>query len=139
MSRAGLEKFYTFMMDSKECQAKVKSFGGDADALAAYAREVGYDFSAEDLREYQDKAQRVLENRMQKKLCQPEATLAPGVREFCALIKLAESDEETAKRLEELNTGTLEELIAFARKKGSLLMSRTYRLSAKISSSRPTS
>jgi len=120
MSRGGMENFFKFLAENRECQAKVKNFGGDVDALAAYARELGYNVSQEELREYQEKAQRVLKNRMQKKLRQSEvfSNLTPGAREFYALMKLAETDEETAKRLEELNTGTLKELIAYGEENG---------------------
>ena len=82
MSRENLEKFFKLLMDNKEHQAKVKSFGSDVDALAAYAREQGYDFSPEELREYHDKAQRLLKSRAQKRLQQPDATLSAGAREF---------------------------------------------------------
>ena len=118
MSGAGMENFFKFLMENHECQAKVKSFGSDMDALAAYARELGYELSTEELREYQDKARRILENRMQKKLEQLEATLNPGARELHALIKMGEADEEMAKRLAELYTSTPEELIAYGKEKG---------------------
>ena len=118
MSREGLEQFFEFLTEDQECRAKVKSFGGDMDALAAYARELGYEFSLEELREYQDKAQRVLNIRMQKMQGQLEATLTPGVREFYALMKMGEADEEVGERLAELNTGTIEELIAYGREMG---------------------
>ena len=120
MSKESLEKFFKFFMENSEAQAKVKNFGSDVDALTAYARELGYDFSPEELREYQDKARRVLKNRMQKKLQQPEvfSSLSPGAREFYALMKLAEADESVAERLAELNTGTLKELVVYGKEKG---------------------
>ena len=40
MSREGLEKFFKFLAEDKERQAKVKSLGGDVDALAAYVRKL---------------------------------------------------------------------------------------------------
>jgi len=118
MSREDLEKFFKLLAEDQECRAKVKDFGGDMDALAAYAQELGYEFSSEELREYQDKAQRVLNIRMQKMLGQLEATLPAGVREFYALMKQGEADEEVGKRLAELNTGTPEELIAYGKEMG---------------------
>jgi predicted ribosomally synthesized peptide with nif11-like leader len=117
MSREGLESFFRFLVETPECQGKVKSFGGDADALTAYARELGYEFSPEELREHQDKARRLLESRMQKSQ-RPDASSSPGAREFYKLIKLAETDENVAKRLAELGTGTPEELIAYGKEKG---------------------
>jgi predicted ribosomally synthesized peptide with nif11-like leader len=118
MSRENLEKFFKFLMENKEGQAKMKGFGGDIDALTAYAREQGYDFSPEELREYQEKARKIFKSRVQKKLRQPEASSSPGAREFYALIKLSETDENVAGRLTELAKGTPEELIAYGREKG---------------------
>ena len=121
MSREGLENFFKFLMENQECQAKVKSFGGggNLEALAAYARELGYDVSPEELREYQDKARQLLKSRLEKAQ-RSDAPLSPGAREFFALIKLSETDESVAKRLEEFaaGTGTPEELIAYGREKG---------------------
>ena len=121
MNRESLEKFFNFLAENQELQAKVKDFGGDVDALAAYARELGYDFSPEELRIYQDKAKELLKGRLRKKLAQPDVSLSPGARDFYALTKLAETDEEVAKRLEEIAAGsqeTPEELIAYGREKG---------------------
>ena len=118
MSRKNVENFFKLLMENRECQAKVKGFGGDVDAMTAYARELGYDFSPEEMREYQDKARQLFKSRVQKKLRQPEASSSPGAREFYALIKLAETDENVSKRLTELAAGTPEELIAYGGEKG---------------------
>ena len=121
MNRESLEKFFNFLAENQEHQAKVKNLGGDADALVAYARELGYEFSPEELRIYQDKARELLKSRLQKKLAQPGVSLSPGARDFYALTKLAETDEEVAKRLEEIASGsqeTPEELIAYGKEKG---------------------
>ncbi|MCL2048809.1 MAG: Nif11-like leader peptide family RiPP precursor [Defluviitaleaceae bacterium] len=118
MNSESVEQFFKFLLDNKECQATVRDFGGDVNAITAYAREQGYDFSADELSEYQNKAQRILDGRMRKKLEQPEASLTPGIREFHALIKLAETDEETAKRLDALNMAAPEQLIAYGKEKG---------------------
>ena len=123
MSKEGMEKFFKFLAENREHQAKVQSLGNDVDALAAYAREQGYEFSPEELREYQEEALRVLKGRM-KKEPRPEASLSPGAREFYALIQLGETDQEVGKRLAELAAGsretqkTPEELIAYGREKG---------------------
>ena len=60
-----------------------------------------------------------MKDRLQKAQ-RPEVSLSPGAREFFALIKLAETDESVAERLEEFaaGTGTPEELIAYGREKG---------------------
>ncbi|MCL2009709.1 MAG: Nif11 family protein, partial [Synergistaceae bacterium] len=116
MSIEGLEKFFKFLAENPEHQDKVKNIG-DMDALAAYARELGYDLSPDELREYQDKALKLLKNRLQKAR-RPDALLSHGAREFYALIKLAETDESVAGRLAELATGTPEALVAYGREKG---------------------
>ena len=123
MSSEGMEKFFKFLAENPEHQPKVQSFGsggGDMDALAAYARELGYEVSPEELREYQENALRVLKGRLQKAK-RPDAPLSPGAREFFALMKLAETDESVAKRLAELaadSQKTPVELIAYGREKG---------------------
>ena len=96
----------------------MKDFGGGIDALAAYAREQGYEFSQEELKEYQDKALRVLKARAEKKLQKPDASLSPGARAFLELIKLAETDEKMAGQLAELGAGNLGEVIAYGKEKG---------------------
>ena len=118
MSREGLLKFCSFLAENKELQAKAKSFAGDVDALASYAREIGYDVYTEELQEYQDKARELLKIKMQKKMAQPDFSLSPGAQAFYELMKLAETDEEVEKRLEELSAGTPEELIFYGRQKG---------------------
>ena len=105
------------MMEDKEAQAKVKSFGGDMDALAAYTREQGYDLSAEELREQRDKTRQFFKDRVQK-MRQPDASLSPGAREFVKLLKLGETDEEVGKRLSEFTLGSGDELIAYGKEKG---------------------
>ena len=119
MSREGLEKFFKLLAENPEHQAKVKSFGGggNLDALGAYARDLGYDVSPEELREYQDKARQLLKSRLEKAQ-RSDAPLSPGAREFFALIKLSETDESVAERLAELGAGTPEALIAYGREKG---------------------
>jgi len=117
MGKEKMEGFFKFLVGDKEAQAKVKSFGGDMDALAAYAREQGYDFSAEELREQQDKARRLIKDRVQK-LQQPDASLSPGAQEFGKLVKLGETDEEVGKRLAEFTLGSADELIAYGKEKG---------------------
>ena len=117
MSREGMEKFFKLLAENQEHQDKVKSFGGDLDALVAYARELGYEISSEELRESKDKALKLLKSRLQKAQ-RPDAPLSPGAQAFFAFIKLAETDEEVGKRLAELATGGPEELIAYGQEKG---------------------
>ena len=118
MSREGLDNFFEFLTENREHRARAKSFGGDADALGAYARELGYDVSSEELRQLKDMAQRKLKSVMQSKLRLIEASLSPGAREFYALIKMGEADESVAGRLAELAAETPEDLIAYGREEG---------------------
>ena len=117
MGKEKMEGFFKFLLEDKEAQAKLKSFGGDLDALAAYAREQGYDFSPEELREQRDKAQQFIKVRVHK-MRQPDASLSPGAREFGKLIKLGETDERMGKRLAEFTLGSADELIAYGKEKG---------------------
>ena len=118
MSKDILEQFFKRMAEDQTVQAKVKSLGGNIDALAAYAGELGYDISAEELRIYTDKAAKMLRAKMEKKTDSPQAAQSPGAQAFLTLTKLADTDEGVAKRLEELAEGTPEELIAYGAEKG---------------------
>ena len=117
MGKEKFEGFFKFLMENKEAQAKLKSFDGDMDALAAYAREHGYDFSPEELREKRDKARQFIKDRVQK-MRQPDASLSSGAQEFGKLVKLGETDEEVGKRLSGFTLGSADELIAYGKEKG---------------------
>ena len=117
MLNGNIEKFVLFLAEDKEAQAKARSFGGDVDALAAYAMESGFEVSASKLREFREDSMRLLEPKL-KKAEQARASGTPGTQAFYALLELAETDSETASRLEELSTGTRADLIAYGREKG---------------------
>jgi len=112
-----LERFILFLAEDKERQDKVKAFAGDMDALSAYAKEFGFYLSPETLWEYREQSLELLESRM-KQARQVRASQRPGVRDFYALLALAETDEEAARRLCSLTEGTLPELIAYGKEKG---------------------
>ena len=117
MDKKGMEEFIVLLAENPEHQAKVKNFKGDIDALAAYARELGYDISADALRESSEKARQLIKSRLQKSQ-DPAISSSPGSQEFYALMKLAETDEAVASRLTELSTGTPEAVVAYGREKG---------------------
>ena len=117
MDKKGMEQFIMLLAENPEHQAKVKSFEGDIDALAAYAQELGYDISADALRESTEKARQLLKSRLQKSQ-ETTTSQSPGAQAFYALMKLAETDETVAKRLTELSTGTPEAVVAYGREKG---------------------
>ena len=118
MNTKDLEGFFKFLAENQQRQAEVKGFGSDAYALAAYAQEHGYNVSPDALRECQNKARELLNIRMQKKMAEPKAALSPGAQAFFGFMKMAEGDAEMEARLEELATGTPEELIAYGKEKG---------------------
>ena len=115
MGGENFQKFFQFLSEDKEALEKVKSLGGDFDALAAYAKELGYDVSPEELREYRQKAHQLVKVRVRNF---EQKSTSPGAQAFYALLKLAETDKEVEKRLEELGEGTSQELIAYAKEKG---------------------
>ena len=118
MGRENLEKFFKFLAENPNHQDKVKSFGGDVNALVALAKELGYEIDAGELRDYREKSLQLLKGRMEKKLAQPGDSQGPGVQAFFALMNLAETDEEVAAKLAELGAGEPEELIAYGKEKG---------------------
>ena len=118
MGKGKLDQFFKMMAEDQTVQEKVKSFNGDIEALAAYAVELGYDVSAEELRRYTDSAVKMLNAKLQEKAARPEAAKSPGTQAFLTLTKLADTDENVAKRLEELAEGTPEELIAYGAQMG---------------------
>ena len=117
MSRENIDRFASLLMEDTGCQAKAKSLGGDPEALAVYARELGFEVSPRELADYMEKGRRLMEDRMEKIRGQ-KAGLAPGTQAFYDLIELAETDIEVAKRLDALMEGTREDLIAYGREKG---------------------
>ena len=118
MDTKGLEGFFKFLAESREQQDRVRGMGSDAEALAAYAREKGFNVSADALRECQNKARELLNIRLQKKLAEPKAALSPGAKAFFDFMKMAEGNSEMEARLEELATGTPEQLIAYGKENG---------------------
>ncbi|MCL2048811.1 MAG: Nif11-like leader peptide family RiPP precursor [Defluviitaleaceae bacterium] len=118
MNNESIERFFHLLAENPEHLAKLKSFGGDTDALAGFARELGFDVSTEEMREYQDKSQKYLKGLLRKKLQQPDVSVSPGAKDFYALMKLAESDDEVSARLAELGSETAEALIAYGKEKG---------------------
>ena len=118
MANENLQQFLKFLSESKERQDKIKTIGGDMDALAAYAAESGFDITAHELREYREKTLRLLEAKV-KKADEQKAALSPGTQAIYALMELAETDSEVAKELEALGPDvTRAQLIAYGKEKG---------------------
>ena len=120
MINENIQKFLNFLAEDKERQAKSKSFDGDMDALVAYARESGFEVSAQELLELRENSRKLLESRMKKAEAQ-KAGQTPGVQAIYAMMALAETDSEVAKKLEALvgdEDVTRAELIAYGKEKG---------------------
>ena len=117
MGNENLAKLINFLAVDKEARDKVKSIGGDADALSAYVKELGYDISVQELHEYREQTYKQLESKL-KKAQEKKAAQTPGVQAFYGLMALAETDKEVEKRLEELGDSTTSELVAYGKEKG---------------------
>ena len=117
MNNDSIARFASALANNPQLMARAESLGADMDAIAAFAGELGYNISAEDLREYKDNANQLLQNRLQK-VQQPAAPQSPGVQAFFALTKLAETDESVAKQLEEIGTDAIDDLITYGAEKG---------------------
>ena len=72
MGGESLDKFFKLLSENQALKDKAESFGGNVDALAAIAREWGYDVSPEELWGYQDKAWGLLISRLQKNYISPQ-------------------------------------------------------------------
>ena len=118
MSKENVGRFFRFLCENKECQSKVKRLGADPNALADYARELGYDFSPEELQEHRNKALQLIKKRAQEVLQQPDISLSPGALAFYKFVKLAETDGEVSKRVAELAESPPQAIIAYGKEKG---------------------
>ena len=115
-----VSQFINFLMENPEAQAKAQELGTDMDALATYAREQGFDVSAEELGAYQAGARDMQKAHAQAKMQKADTfrDLSPGTQAFHALIKRGEEDDVVAARLAELATAPPEDLIAYGRELG---------------------
>jgi len=116
MNELKLQQFYDHLQKNPDCQKKAKEFGDDTTALAAYALELGYAITAEDLTAFKSKAKQVLEAKW-KELDTAKASLSDGAKQFMEFSKLADTDTEVAKRIAELSKSP-QELIAYGKGKG---------------------
>ena len=117
MNNQDLAKFFDEASANSKVREKLTNIGNDYTAITAYAKERGYNFSAPELRMFRESALDLLAARM-KKAQSNESELSTGVKEFYALLNLAETDGEVAKRLEEISAQTRAELIAYGKEKG---------------------
>jgi len=104
------------LLKNPDCLAKAKELGDDMTALAAYACELGYEVTAEDLFAFGGKTRQILEAKW-KELDANKESLTGGAKQFMEFSKLADSNPEVAKRVTELS-GNPQELIAYGKEKG---------------------
>ena len=116
MSGLKLQQFYNHLAKNPDKLSKVKKFDGDMTALAAYAHELGYEVTAEDLTAYNNKTKQALESKW-KELDAGKASMSFGAKQFMEFSKLADTDEEVAMRITEASKSP-QELIAYGKEKG---------------------
>ena len=116
MNELKLQQFYDHLQKNPDCQKKANEFGDDTTALAAYALELGYAITAEDLTAFMSKAKQVFEAKW-KELDTAKTTMSAGEKQFMEFSKLADTDTEVAKRIAELSKSP-QELIAYGKGKG---------------------
>ena len=116
MNELRLQQFYEHLQKNPDCLTKAKEFGDDMSALAAYAHDLGYEVTAEELTAFGDKAKQKLEVKW-KELDTAKESLTDGAKQFMEFSKLADTDPEVAKRIAELSKSP-QELIAYGKGKG---------------------
>jgi len=116
MNELKLQQFKNHLAQNPQCLEKAKSFGGDMAALAAYAHELGYEVTAEELTAFRSKTIQALEVKM-KELEADKTSLSAGAKQFMEFSKLAETDAEVEKRITEASKSP-QELIAYGKEKG---------------------
>ena len=85
MKEQALLAFIDYMKKNKECSDKVKEIGDDNAALAAYANELGYELTPDDLSEFKAKAKQLLDEKWQQL---GEEAFTGGAKQFMELQSL---------------------------------------------------
>jgi len=116
MNEKKLQEFSNHLAKNPQCLEKAKEFEGDMTALAAYARELGYEVTAEELTAFRSKQRKALETKL-KELDAGKASMSFGAKQFMEFSKLADTDEEVAMRITEASKSP-QELIAYGKEKG---------------------
>ena len=116
MNETKLQQFYNHLAKNPQCLEKAKEFEGDMTALAAYARELGYEVTAEELTALRNKQIKALETKL-KELEASKESMSAGAKQFMEFSKLAETEPEVEKRITEASKSP-QELIAYGKEKG---------------------
>ena len=116
MNEKKLQEFSNHLAKNPQCLEKAKEFEGDMTALAAYARELGYEVTAEELTAFRSKTRKALETKL-KELEASKESMSAGAKQFMEFSMLAETDEEVAKQITAASKNP-QELIAYGKEKG---------------------
>jgi len=120
MKEQTLIEFITFLDKNRECFEKVKELGDDNAALAAYARELGYDLTPGDISELKVKAQQLIGDKWRQL---DESAMSVGAKQFMEFSKLAETNNDIAKGVAGLS-GNPQGLIEYGKEKGFVFNAR---------------
>ena len=116
MNELKLQHFYDHLAKNPACRTRVKEIGGDMTALAAYARELGYEITAEELTVFTGKAKQMLEIKW-KEIEASNESLSGGAKQFMAFSQLADTDPEVAKKIAEASKSP-QDMITYGKEKG---------------------
>ena len=116
MNEIKLQQFYNHLLKNPDCLAKAKELGDDMTAIAAYACELGYEVTTDELTAHNNKTKQVLEAKW-KELDAGKESLSDGAKQFMEFSKLADADTEVAKRITEMYKSP-QEMITYGKEKG---------------------
>jgi len=116
MKELNLQQFSNHLAQNPDCLAKAKEFGDDMAALAAYAHELGYEVTAEELTVFRSKTRQTNEAKW-KEIETGKESLSDGAKQFLEFSKLADTDPEVEKRITKASKSP-QELITYGKEKG---------------------
>ncbi|BAF60492.1 DNA-binding protein H-NS [Pelotomaculum thermopropionicum SI] len=104
MSVEDLNRFMQFLAENEEAANKVKEVGVEnLEAIAAYARELGYEFDRRELEEVMNKVTELYGARIKKNLEKAAAAAdkeqRPGMRNLHRFVQLVGENAEIAKKV----------------------------------------
>ncbi|BAF60534.1 hypothetical protein PTH_2353 [Pelotomaculum thermopropionicum SI] len=123
MSVEDLNRFMQFLAENEEAANKVKEVGVEnLEAIAAYARELGYEFDRRELEEVMNKVTELYGARIKKNLEKAAAAAdkeqRPGMRNLHRFVQLVGENAEIAKKVQEIGFSDPGAIIAYAREHG---------------------
>ncbi|BAF60536.1 hypothetical protein PTH_2355 [Pelotomaculum thermopropionicum SI] len=122
MSIEGLNKFMQFLAENEEAAGKVKEIGVEnLEAIAAYGRELGYEFDRRELEELRSKVADLNRARIKKNLEKAAAAdkeQRPGMRNLHRFVQLVGENADIAKKVQEIGLDDPKAIIAYAKEHG---------------------